>query len=143
MAILIFTFYFPLNTVQQYDYRTDNTKTLFRKNNHSNIWNRYFLIQKRQDGYIFIWNCHFWSFLLKLNLLIIARDCHICQFVIGNCQLLYFLKIFKTAQFATFLFETVKFSSFIRDYQAVHGKTTDEWHTNGIWVHTSDIRITY
>ena len=25
----------------------------------------------------------------------------------------------------------------------VHGKTTDEWHTNDIWVHTSDIRVTY
>ena len=27
--------------------------------------------------------------------------------------------------------------------ETVHGKTTDEWHTNDIRVHTSDIRMTY
>ena len=27
-------------------------------------------------------------------------------------------------------------------FSVVHGNTTDEWHTNDIWVHTSDIRMT-
>ena len=27
--------------------------------------------------------------------------------------------------------------------ETVHGKTTDEWHTNDIRVHTSDIEMTY
>ena len=29
------------------------------------------------------------------------------------------------------------------DWCSVHGKTTDEWHTNDIRVHTSGIRMTY
>ena len=31
----------------------------------------------------------------------------------------------------------------VSDNLMVHGKTTDEWHTNGIQVHTSDIRVIY
>ena len=51
---------------------------------------------------------------------------------------LIFISIF---QFKYFVL--CSFVSYSRIFNRVHGKTTYAWHIDDVWVHTSDIRITY